>query len=67
MKPTWKWTRSNEAYLGSAANPDARVYTCAAAPRGSRYRWTTTTHGSALAVSVDTATAQRLAREALSK
>jgi hypothetical protein len=63
----WKWSTryTTLAYLGSASNPHARVYDCAAAPKDSRFRWTTTVGGSVLAVSVDPGTAQKLARSAL--
>ncbi len=69
-KATWKWTRNNEAYLTakgeSSLAPRARVYSCNAAPRTSRFRWTVTLRGMPLAVCADPGTAMKLAREATS-
>jgi hypothetical protein len=66
-RATWKWTASNEAYLTakgeSARAPRARVYSCMARPRGSRFIWMVTVRGQAVAVCVDPSTAQRLGRE----
>ena len=66
-KATWKWTRSNEAYLTakgeSSLAPRSRVYACNARPKASKFVWTTTVEGRPVAVSTDTATAMKLGRE----
>ena len=66
MSPTWKWGAGDVAYLTakgeSSACPRARVYSCAASPRGSRFRWTVTVNGTSIAVCRDTVTAMRIGR-----
>lgn len=65
-KATWKWNSNAEGYLTakgeSSISPRARVYACWAAGE-SRYKWTVTVLGQAVAVSIDPQTAMRLARD----